>query len=137
MKKTLIIIFAMGLLFLPLAGFAQGGTDVSGEPVSIGNPLDPQYGTSDAETGISAEEDAVSWIQSRLARLLQVMFGLIGVIAIFPAVIGGFRLVTSQGASDKVTKAKKTITWGVLGVVLGLGGIVIINFLLRLLSPNA
>jgi len=41
-----------------------------------------------------------------------------GAIAVLMIVISGFRLVTSGGSEEVVTKAKKQITWAIVGMVL-------------------
>jgi hypothetical protein len=47
-------------------------------------------------------------------------------IAVLSIVMAGFRLLISRGDNDKLTKAKKQITWAILGLVLaGLSEIII------------
>jgi len=53
--------------------------------------------------------------------LINVMKAFMAIIAIWAVafiVIGGFRMVISQGNEEAVTAAKKTILWAVLGVVV-------------------
>jgi|GEM_PF-5758643 len=56
-----------------------------------------------------------------LELLLKIMQGFLMVVAVWAVVfvvIGGFKLVISQGNEEAVTAAKKTIIWAVLGVVI-------------------
>lgn len=60
-------------------------------------------------------------IDSLTGALLLVAKGFLGVIAIWASVfiiIGGFQMVMSAGNEEAVLKAKKTITWAVLGLVV-------------------
>lgn len=55
--------------------------------------------------------------------MLLIMQGFILVVAgwaIMFIIVGGFRMVTSQGSSEALTKAKATITWAIAGVIVSL-----------------
>jgi len=55
--------------------------------------------------------------------LIVILKGFLGIIAIWAVtfiVIGGFKMVISQGNEEAVTSAKKTITWAILGLVVAL-----------------
>ncbi len=60
-------------------------------------------------------------VDNLTAVLLLIMKGFLGIIAIWAVafiVIGGFRMVISQGNEEAVTAARKTITWAILGLVI-------------------
>lgn len=113
-------------------------TDSTREPeentVPIGNPLEGSFGGSKAPSGIG-EGGAVGYLQKRLGGLLQIMFGALAVLSLIPIVFGGIQLITSQGASDRIEKGKKSLFWGIVGLLLAFLAIVIINTLLRVILP--
>ncbi len=50
--------------------------------------------------------------------LLQLTFGIAGALAVLFLVWGGFKYVTSQGEPDRIAKAKDTILYSVIGLVV-------------------
>lgn len=53
-----------------------------------------------------------------VTTVLSVVFAIAGAIAFLYLVIGGFHYVTSQGDSQKVAKAKNTITYALVGIIV-------------------
>ncbi|MBI4121966.1 MAG: hypothetical protein HY461_01405 [Parcubacteria group bacterium] len=99
--------------------------------VSFGQSLPlPDY------TGTTTEEttDAVTDIQKRLGEMVATGLQAVAVLALLPIAIGGIQLIISQGNSDKVEKGKKTLLWGVLGLLAALSGVAVFTVLLSVLS---
>ncbi len=71
-----------------------------------------------------------------LLKIMQGFLTIIGAWAMAFIVIGGFKLVMSQGDEEAVTKAKKSITWAVLGLVVALLAFSIIAIIQNLLGIN-
>ena len=46
------------------------------------------------------------------------IFALLGIVAVFVIILGGFNMMTSSGDPGKVKKGKDTILWGVIGLVV-------------------
>jgi hypothetical protein len=70
---------------------------------------------------------------------LMILRGFILIIAIWAVlfiVVGGFQMVMSSGNEEAVTKAKKTITWAVLGLVVALLSFAIIAIVQNLLKAK-
>lgn len=78
-------------------------------------------------------------VDSLTAVLLLIMKGFLGIIAVWAVafiVIGGFRMVMSQGNEEAVTAAKKTITWAVIGLVVAALSFSIIAIVQNLLQTQ-
>lgn len=56
--------------------------------------------------------------------------GIVGSLALLMFIYGGFVLLLSQGASDKVTKGKSIITGAVIGLVIVFVSWAVINFIM-------
>ena len=54
----------------------------------------------------------------------------VGLIAVVMVIIGGIQYSTSQGDSGKVKKAKDTIMYGIIGLVVAILAFAIVNFVL-------
>lgn len=61
-------------------------------------------------------------------NIIYVMIGVAGVVAVVMIVIGGINYVTSAGDGAKAKKAKDTILYGVIGLILSLMAFMIITF---------
>lgn len=61
---------------------------------------------------------------------------LVGYLAVFFIIFGGFQYLTSQGESANITKAKTTITNAIIGLVIALIAVGIINFIMGVVLVN-
>ena len=50
--------------------------------------------------------------------LIQLAMGIVFIISVIFIIVGGYRMVTSSGNEEAVTKAKTTLTWAVAGIVI-------------------
>ena len=62
----------------------------------------------------------VNNLNSAIVKGLQFLIGIIGTIAVVVIVFAGFRMVMSQGNSEAVGDAKKSITWAVAGLAVSM-----------------
>lgn len=65
-----------------------------------------------------------------LNSVINVALAVIGFIAVVMIILGGFQYTTSAGDASKVTKAKNTILYGIIGLVVALLAYAIVNFVL-------
>ncbi|HEX3568538.1 MAG TPA: hypothetical protein VHT70_02565 [Candidatus Saccharimonadales bacterium] len=62
---------------------------------------------------------------------LQITFGVLAVVAVVVIVLAGFRLVITQGDSQAVAKARQTIIYAVVGLMIALSAELIVSFVLN------
>lgn len=86
---------------------------------SINNSLENATGASSQPTVWEAVQPIIIFITS-----------LVGIIAVIMIILGGIQYSTSQGASDKLKKAKDTILYGIIGLVISLLAFAIVGFVL-------
>ena len=67
-------------------------------------------------------------LEDVLKNIVNVIIGIIGFVAVVMMVYGGFLYTTSAGDANKVTKAKNTIMYGLIGLVVALLAFAIVNF---------
>lgn len=80
----------------------------------------------------NATENPVAKIIGSAARIIAIFVGVVAVIAI---ILGGFWYITSGGDSGKITKARTTILYALVGVVVTtLASAIVIFFTDRLLK---
>jgi hypothetical protein len=66
----------------------------------------------------------------QLHEILAIFFGIAAVIAVLMIIVGALMFVTSGGNSDNATKARETITYAVIGLVVALFAEGIVAFVL-------
>lgn len=64
----------------------------------------------------------------RITVIMQLFFGVAGAVALLVIVFGGLKYVLSRGNPDAITKAKDTIIYAVVGLVVALSAFAIVTF---------
>ena len=65
--------------------------------------------------------------------IINVVIGILGIICVIVIIIGGVGYMTSAGDSGKVKKAKDTILYGIIGLVVCVLAFAIVNFVIKAL----
>ncbi len=63
-------------------------------------------------------------------KMINVAIGVIGLVAVIVIVVGAFQYTVSQGDPSRIKKAKDTIMYGIIGMVLAILSFAIVNFVL-------
>lgn len=95
----------------------------------IASALSVQEGANAARAeGMPTELIGDNGVFSRLTNTILLIVGLISVIML---VYGGLRYILSGGDSKKVTDAKNTILYAIIGLIISLLAFAIVNFVLN------
>lgn len=70
----------------------------------------------------------VTLSSSTVENVLKVVFGVAGGVAVIMIVLGGFKYISSLGNAQNVAKAKDTILYAVIGLVVCIAGYAIVQF---------
>jgi TctA family transporter len=73
---------------------------------------------------------------TRVARGLNLFSAVVGIIAVVMIIVGGIQYITSGGDSGNVTKAKNTILYAVIGLVVVALAQIIVKFVLGRFTGN-
>lgn len=90
--------------------------------------------TSPAQCNMPYDADASKDpkpLMSTVQVIINVVIGVIGVVAVAVIVLGGVYYVISQGEAAKITKAKNTLLYGIIGLAVALLSYAIVNFVLK------
>lgn len=68
---------------------------------------------------------------SVLNGVLDVIFGIVGVIGVCVIIYGGFMFLTSAGEAQKAYKARHAIIYGVVGLIVAMLAFTIVQFVSR------
>jgi Type IV secretion system pilin len=72
----------------------------------------------------------VSADNSTFSSILTIVFGIIGALSVLMIVVGGTRFITSQGNPQEAAKARGTLVYALVGLLIALAAEAIVNFVL-------
>lgn len=72
-----------------------------------------------------------------VTNIINVIIGVLGIVAVIVIIMGGVSYMTSSGDAAKVKKAKDTILYGVIGLVVCVLAFAIVNFVILNVLQNA
>lgn len=75
-------------------------------------------------------EDAGGNVTDTVVAVINGVIGVLGLVAVVVIIIGGVNYMTSSGDSGKVKKAKDTILYGLIGLVVCVLAFAIVNFVI-------
>lgn len=81
-------------------------------------------------TPINPVGDGSNDLMGNLQNILNAIIGILGFICVVVIVIGGVNYMTSSGEAAKVKKAKDTILYGIIGLVVCALAAALVNFVL-------
>lgn len=64
----------------------------------------------------------------RLTVILNLVFSIIGAVALLVITIAGFRYVVSHGDPNLIAQSKNAIIYALVGLAVSIGGLAIVNF---------
>ena len=69
---------------------------------------------------------------SLIGTLVNTLLFLVGILSVIMIIVGGIMYTTSAGDSGRVTKAKNTLTYAIVGLVVAFVAYAIVNWVLKL-----
>lgn len=69
-------------------------------------------------------------LDTTIINIINAVIGVLGLIAVVVVIIGGVQYMTSSGDAGKVKKAKDTILYGIIGLVICVLAFAIVNFVI-------
>ena len=69
-------------------------------------------------------------LMGRVNTIINVIIGFVGLVAVVVIILGGISYTTSAGDPGKVKKAKDTILYGIIGLVVAVLAFALVNFVL-------
>ena len=91
---------------------------------------DPTEGLKPLEEEVEVWKDSQD-IEYVVPDIINTIMGVLGIIAVVIILIGGFMWMTAAGNEERVGKAKKVLTSGLIGLLIVLAAYGIASFVLR------
>lgn len=96
--------------------------------VSAGNGIDICTGDGSGSVYCNNKSDGEGKVNGIIGSIVQVLLTAVGVISVIMIVIGGIMFATSSGDAQKTAKARNTILYAVIGLVVSIFAAAIVNF---------
>ena len=74
--------------------------------------------------------DTGDTFSSSFQGILNAIIGVLALVAVVVMIVGGVSYMTSSGDADKIKKAKDTILYGLIGLVVCVLAFAIVNFVI-------
>ncbi len=126
LKKIILTAAACSMLLVPaLVPATAGAVDQSAVENNICGGTQAQATTGSCQTGQANNQ--ISKLMQNIINLFSLLVGIVSVIMI---IIGGFQYVMSNGDSGKISTAKNTIIFALVGLIIVAMAQFIVHFVL-------
>ena len=125
MMIALVLFGAVGVATIPTASVSAadcGGNILTLKPWYDGLPMD-----GDCSIQSPTSDTMSSFIWRIALNIVDDILQIAGYVAFGFVVFGGFLYMTSTGQPEKATRARKTITYGLIGVVVAMSAVLLVN----------
>lgn len=138
LQKIKTLILSLSLVFtlavpvaLPIAVSAShGGGHIQGGVCQGADKLKITDAVSGAECGALADSEGQDKVNKLLTQIINIISVIVGIVAVIMIIWGGFKYITSGGTSEKVTTAKNTILYALIGLIIVALAQIIVRFVL-------
>ena len=111
-----------------VAMFALGFGLLAPVPVGAASVIDAQC-AQNKDSAVCKDKNATP--ESFIATVINVLLFLVGAISVLMIIIGGILYAVSAGDAGAVTRAKHTVTYAVVGLVVSFVAYAIVNFVIK------
>ena len=69
--------------------------------------------------------------EANLTIITQIIFGIIGAVSVIVIIIGALNMSMAEGDSGKVAKARQTVVFALVGLVISISAEAIVSFVVK------
>ena len=95
-----------------------------------GNSGGVKPGVSHEAGGVYTVTETETDFEGNVISIVNGVIGVLGLVCVVVMIIGGVNYLTSAGDSGKVEKGKKTILYGLIGLVICVLAFAVVNFVI-------
>lgn len=123
MKRLKLVIATFAVAVFGLAVLAPAGASYAI------NPLDDVCSSNGASEVCDAKNDNAGTL---ISQIVNTLLFIIGALAVVMIIFGGIQYTTSAGDAGRVAKAKNTIIYSVVGLIVAFLAYAVVNWVLQL-----
>lgn len=129
-KQLKTVVLTLAIFIASIAGLNLANLGFNAQPVSAANPLCSQPGVSDEVLRANGCKTDAPALDKVVVNIVNAIVGVLGLVAVVFIIVGGVNYMTSGGDSGKLQKAKSTILYAVIGLVIAVLAFAIVNFVI-------
>lgn len=126
LKALILTVFSLLVVAAPVPVLAQTQANPQDQLCSGAVNLKIDGGST-----CSAATGGTSSLNDIIAKVINIFSVIVGIIAVIMIIVGGFFYITSGGKQESVQKAKNTILYAIIGLVIVALAQVIVKFVLQ------
>jgi len=127
--KKIKIILVLGALIIGVGALLLPSTHVGAvNAISDACKVNPNSTICTSNNGTT---------ESVIKTVVNTLLYIVGIVSVVVVIIGGFMYTLSSGDSANVTKAKNTIVYALVGLVIAFLAYAIVNWVLGVFGPSA
>ena len=92
--------------------------------------------TEQNQSGTCTDTTQTNKVNDLIRQIINVLSVIVGIVAVIMIIVGGFRYITSGGSSEKVTSAKNTILYAIIGLIVVALAQIIVRFTLNKITNS-
>lgn len=128
-KKIKYLTVGLSLIIVPALAVSHASANTSQDSVCEGIGL--------ASTSSGCAEDPNSpTVNSTIKTVVTLLSFVVGILSVIMIMVGGLKYITSGGDSAKITSAKSTILYAIVGIIITVLAQVIVRFALNKASTT-
>jgi hypothetical protein len=134
--KTIVLsVMALGLIVaVPVTTVSSVGAAANiRNCLTQGTNLDGTIGANGDCTGDQSNTTSSADLNDTIASVVNIISIVVGVVAVIMIIWGGLKYITSGGESGKITSAKNTIIYALIGLVI----VALAQFIVRFVLSKA
>jgi uncharacterized membrane protein YgcG len=124
------VILGIGLMLVPTPVFADDTAKNNIEKICAANPQSSICKDWDPSNN---PEKAVS---DTVRNIINIMLFAVGIVAVISIIVSGMRFISSRGDSNAVSKARTSLIYSVVGLVVAVMAFAIVNFVIARLNEG-
>ncbi len=128
--------FFIGTFILPITADAATINDsvCQGANLSFSGSTTRQAGESEeAFKKRTCQADQSGDVNNLISDIVNILSVIVGIVAVIMIIVGGFKYITSGGDSNKVSSAKNTILYAIIGLII----VALAQFIVRFVLSKA
>lgn len=126
MKKVALLI---GTLMIPM--LAVGVSVISSDGV-FALSLSDGLGAAEGAQGLARDTDG----NSIVTTIIDILLWLVVILSVIMLIFGGIKYATSAGSSEKITSAKNTIMYAIIGLIIAVFSWALISWITTTLEVS-
>lgn len=117
LRNKILAVFAFAVMLAPVAAPAAVFAGDAQIENCLGGGATLSVGTGNGCPGGNNAE-GTDRINNIITTVVNIFSAIVGIVSVIMIIYGGFKYITSGGDSSKVTEAKNTIIYAVIGLVV-------------------